>query len=168
MGHATDHDDERLQTIEQVKQFLEGSEALEFGGVSIEERYHWIDTVLVRFRYYWLKRAEKGVIRRYIEKVRGYSRAQVSRLIGEYNRRGRLRKAQYKRHQFPGRYTPSDIALLARTDELHGYLSGAATKKIREREWGIYGPLEFENISRISIAHKCCPLIQSAPKSTLS
>ena len=116
--------DERLQTIEQIKQFLEGSEALEFGGVSIEERYHWIETVLVRFRYYWLKRAEKGVIRRYIEKVSGYSRAQVSRLIGEYNRRGRLRKAQYKRHQFPGRYTPSDIALLARTDELHGYLSG--------------------------------------------
>ena len=145
--------DERLQTIEQVKQFLEGSEALEFGGVTIEERYHWIETVLVRFRYYWLKRAEKGVIRRYIEKVSGYSWAQVSRLIGEYNRRGRLRKAQYKRHRFPGRYTPSDIALLARTDELHGYLSGAATKKIMEREWGIYGHLEFENISQISIAH---------------
>ncbi len=30
--------DERLQTIEQGKQFLEGSEALEFGGVSIEEK----------------------------------------------------------------------------------------------------------------------------------
>ena len=145
--------DERLQTIEQVKQFLEGSEALEFGGVSIEERYRWIEGVLKRFGYYRLKRAEKGVIRRYIEKVSGYSRAQVSRLIGEYNRRGRLRKAQYKRHQFPGSYTPSDIALLARTDELHGYLSGAATKKIMEREWEIYGHLEFENISQISIAH---------------
>jgi len=86
--------DERLQTIEQVKQFLEGSEALEFGGVSIEERYRWIEGVLKRFGYYRLKRAEKGVIRRYIEKVSGYSRAQVSRLIGEYNRRGRLRKAK--------------------------------------------------------------------------
>jgi hypothetical protein len=125
--------DERLQTIEQVKQFLEGSEALEFRGVSVEERYHWMETVLVRFRYYGLKRAEKGVIRRYIEKVSGYSRAQVSRLIGEYNQRGRLRKAQYQRHQFPRRYTPSDIALLARTDELHGYLSGPATRKIMER-----------------------------------
>jgi transposase InsO family protein len=145
--------DERLQTIEQVKQFLEGSEVVDFGGVSVEERYHWIETVLVRFRYYRLKRTEKGVIRRYIEKVSGYSRAQVSRLIGEYNRRGRLRKAQYKRHQFPGRYTSSDIALLAKTDELHGYLSGAATKKIMEREWGIYGHLEFGNIARISIAH---------------
>jgi predicted DNA-binding transcriptional regulator AlpA len=73
--------DERLQTIEQVKQFLEGSEVLDFGGVSVEERYHWIETVLVRFMYYRLKRTEKGVIRRYIEKVSGYSRAQLSRLI---------------------------------------------------------------------------------------
>ena len=75
--------DERLQTIEQIKQFLEGSEALEFGGVSVGERYQWIEAVLVRFKYYQLKRAEKGVIQRYIKKVSGYSRAQVSRLIWE-------------------------------------------------------------------------------------
>jgi hypothetical protein len=31
--------DERLQTIEQVKQFLAGSEAMDFGGVSVGERY---------------------------------------------------------------------------------------------------------------------------------
>jgi hypothetical protein len=32
--------DERLQTIEQVEQFLAGSGTLDFGGVSVEERYH--------------------------------------------------------------------------------------------------------------------------------
>jgi len=145
--------DERLQTIEQVKQFLEGSEALEFGGVSVEERYRWIEGVLKRFQYYRLKRAQKGVIRRYIGKVSGYSRAQVSRLIGEYKRRGCLREARYRRHHFPRRYTLSDIALLARTDELHGYLSGPAIKKIMEREYEVYGHAEFGNISRISVAH---------------
>ncbi len=145
--------DERLQTIEQVRQFLAGSEALDFGGVSVEERYQWIQTVLVRFKYCRLKRAEKGVIRRYIEKVSGYCRAQVSRLIREYNQKGQLRKAQYRRHRFPRSYTTADIALLARTDELHDYLSGPATKKIMEREWTIYGHTDFRNISRISIAH---------------
>ena len=145
--------DGRLQTVEQVKQFLAGSEALDFRGVSVEERYQWIQTVLVRFKYFQLKRADKGVIRRYIEKVSGYSRAQVSRLIREYKRRGQLRKAQYRRHRFPRSYTATDIALLARTDELHDYLSGPATKKIMERELEIYGHLEFRNISRISIAH---------------
>jgi len=80
--------DGRLQTVEQVKQFLAGSEALDFRGVSVGERYQWIQTMLARFKYFQLKRAEKGVIWRYIEKVGGYSRAQVARLIREYKQRG--------------------------------------------------------------------------------
>jgi predicted DNA-binding transcriptional regulator AlpA len=138
--------DERLQTIEKVKQFLEGSEVLEFGGISVEERYRWIETVLVRFKYLQLRRADKGVIRRYVEKVSGYSRAQVSRLIRYYNQSGRLRKANYQRHRFPRRYTRTDIALLARTDELHNCLNGPDTKRIMEREWAVYGHSDFGNM----------------------
>ena len=145
--------DEDIQTIEQVKQFLAGSEALEFGGISIEERYQWLESVLSRFKYHWLSRAEKGVIRRYLEKVSGYSRAQVCRLIRQYNQEGRLRKTDCRRHRFPRKYTLIDIALLAKTDELHDYLSGPATKKIMEREWAVYGHLDFRTISQISIEH---------------
>ena len=47
----------------------------------------------------------------------------------------------------------SEIELLAKTDELHDWLSGPATKKIMERECEIYGHTEFGNISRISVAH---------------
>jgi transposase InsO family protein len=43
--------------------------------------------------------------------------------------------------------------LLAKTDELHDCLSGPVTKKIMEREWAVYGHLDFRNISHISIAH---------------
>ena len=145
--------DDRFETIDQVKQFLEGSNALEFKGISGKERYQWIEAVLLRFAYSRLKRSERGTIRQYIEKVSGYSRAQVSRLIRKYNRQGRLMVTHYKRHRFPLRYTPADIALLARTDELHDYLSGPSTKKIMEREWQVYGHPEFKNISSISVAH---------------
>jgi len=143
----------QLQTVEQVKQFLEGSEALEFRGLTVKEKYYWIEEVLIRFRYHRLKRDEKGVIRRYLQKITGYSRAQVFRLIAEYKRTGRLKKTEYRRHRFPRKYTPSEVRLLAGTDELHGWLSGPATKKIMEREYEVYGHLEFENISRISVAH---------------
>ena len=68
----------QLQAIEQVKQFLEGSEAVEFRGLTAKEKYYWIEEVLIRFRYHRLKRAEKGVIRWYVQKVAGYSRSQVS------------------------------------------------------------------------------------------
>ena len=145
--------DESLQTIEQVRQFLEGSEALEFKGLCAGEKYKWTEIVLVRFSYLLLKRHEKGVIRRYIQKVTGYSRSQVSRLIAEYKRTGRLKKTEYSRHRFPRKYTPSEVELLARTDELHGWLSGPATKKIMEREHEVYGHSEFGNISRLSVAH---------------
>ena len=145
--------DEQLQTVEQVRQFMEGSEAVEFRGVTAKEKYNWIEEVLIRFSYHRIKRAEKGVIRRYIQKVTGYSRSQVSRLIAEYKRTGRLRRTRYRRHCFPRKYTPSEVGLLARTDELHEWLSGPATKKVMEREYEVYGHAEFGNISRISVAH---------------
>jgi len=145
--------DESLQTIEQVRGFLEGSEAVEFRGLTAKEKYCWIEEVLIRFRYRRLNRDEKGVIRRYIGKVTGYSRSQVSRLIREYQQTGGLRRTRYRRHCFPRMYTPSDVILLARTDELHGYLSGPATKRVMERECEVYGHTEFVNISRISVAH---------------
>jgi hypothetical protein len=34
--------DEKLQTIEEVKRFLTGSGGLDFGGSSVEERYQWM------------------------------------------------------------------------------------------------------------------------------
>jgi len=145
--------DEQLQTIEQVNRFLEGSEEVEFRGLTVEEKYRWIEEVLIRFKYHRLKRDEKGVIRRYIERITGYSRAQVSRLIREYKRTGRLKKTEYRRHRFPRKYTLSEVELLAKTDELHEWLSGPATKKIMEREYEVYGHPEFGNISRISVAH---------------
>ena len=145
--------DGQLETVEQVRQFLEGSEAVEFRGLTVKEKYHWIEEVLIRFRYHRLKRAEKGVIRGYVQKVTGYSRSQVSRLIAEYKRTGRLKKTEYRRHCFPRKYAPSEVGLLARTDELHGWLSGPATKKIMEREYEVYGHAEFGDISRISVAH---------------
>ena len=124
--------DEQLQTLEQVKQFLDGSEALEFRGLTTEEKYHWIKEVLIRLKYHRLKRDEKGVLRRYIERITGYSRAQVSRLIRRCQQTGQLKKTEYRRHRFRRKYTLSEVELLAKTDELHQWLSGPATKKIME------------------------------------
>jgi transposase InsO family protein len=146
-------DDRSLQTTEQIERFLEGNEEVEFRALSGEEKYAWIDSVLRRFRYEELGRRKKGIIRRYLGKVTGYSRAQVSRLIGQYHRDGELKRREYRRHRFAGKYTRMDMELLAKTDEFHDYLSGPATKKILEREYRIYGHPEFRNLSGISVAH---------------
>jgi transposase InsO family protein len=144
--------DERIQTLEHVKQFVEGNEEVTFQGVIVQEKYEWIEEVLRKFKYLKLKRAGKGIIRSYILKVTGYSRAQIARLTGKYQRTGKISLREYHRHRFPQRYTAADVALLATTDELHGWLSGPATKKILERECQIYGHLEYTNLSGISVA----------------
>lgn len=40
--------DKGLQAIEQVRQFLEGSEAVEFSGLTAKEKYYWIEEVLMQ------------------------------------------------------------------------------------------------------------------------
>ncbi len=145
-------DDKELRTLEQVEQFVDSSEGIEFSGLNVKGKYIWTEEVLKKFKYQWLKRNGKGILRRYIRKVTGYSRSQVTRLVGRYQESGRLRVTEYHRHHFPEKYTMAEVALLAKTDELHGWLSGPATKRILEREFEIYGHIQFENISRISVA----------------
>jgi hypothetical protein len=144
--------DEQLQTLEQVKEFVAGSQAVQFRGLNTSEKYQWLEGVLKRFRYPKLKKEGKGLIKSYLLKVSGYSRAQLTRLIGVYQKSGKIQMAEYQRHRFPQRYTAADVALLARTDELHGWLSGPATKKILERENEVYKHSEYANIARISVA----------------
>jgi transposase InsO family protein len=108
--------------------------------------------VLKRFRYPKLKKEGKGLIKSYLLKVTGYSRAQLTRLVGIYQQAGHVQAVQYQRHRFPQRYTADDVALLAKTDELHGWLSGPATKKILERENVVYGHYEYAGIAAISVA----------------
>jgi len=48
--------DGQLQTVEQVRGFLEGSEEVGFRGLTAKEKYCWIEEVLIRFGYHRLKR----------------------------------------------------------------------------------------------------------------
>lgn len=65
-------------------------------------------------------RADKGLLRRYLIKVTGLPRAQVSRAIRQFDAAGRIedrRKGPAK--PFQSRYMPADIRLLAEVDALH-------------------------------------------------
>jgi transposase InsO family protein len=145
-------DDRQLRTLEQVKQFVDGSQGIEFNGLNLKEKYHWIEEALKKFKYPWLKKAGKGIIRQYIEKVTGYSRAQVNRLVWRYLQSGKIKPTEYRRHSFPQKYNAGEVALLAMTDELHGWLSGPAIKKILERAYRVYGDDQFQNLSEISVS----------------
>ena len=64
-----------------------------------------------------------------------------------------MRRHAGVRHRFAVHYTPADIRLLAKTDELHETLSGPATKKIFERAFEVFGNAAFERLASISVSH---------------
>jgi hypothetical protein len=99
-----------------------------------------------------LGREEKGLLRRYVARMTGLSRAQITRLIASYVESGEVKAAVYRRRKFPTRYTPADLELLAYVDRSHGNLSGPATKRILEREYSEYGQGAFQRVSQISAA----------------
>jgi transposase InsO family protein len=146
------HEAEKL-SLEAIGRFVEASEEIRFESAERSQVYGWVERLLVGQEYGTQGRAARGLLRRYIEKMTGLSRAQVTRLIGRYTNRGQVRPTVYVRCCFPQRYTRADIELLASVDEAHETLSGPATRRILEREVQLYGKQEYARLARISVAH---------------
>ena len=145
--------DSHIETLEQVRQFLSGVAVIEITIPSKTEGYRWIQGTLVRFRYLSLGKTDRGLIRRYLQQISGYSRAQIARLIKQYRKTGRIQRRQRTAKGFTSKYTREDIRLLARLDELHGTLSGPASKKLCERAWQVFKQAEYQRLAGISVSH---------------
>ena len=146
------HAAEKL-SLEQIRGFIVASEELRFESDNRVQRYAWVERVLIEQQYVSQGKVARGLLRRYIEKMTGLSRAQVSRLIASYTASGWVRAAEYRRHRFAPRYTRADIELLASVDEAHETLSGPATQSILKREFEVYGKGEFQRLAQISNGH---------------
>ncbi len=146
-------DEDRIRTIEQVRRFLDGTADVGFLIETKQERYEWIEQTLERFRYLERSKSEKGLLLRFLEKVSGYSRVQVKRFVRQYFETGQVRRRKAKKRGFTRKYTDADIRVLAETDELHGTLSGPATKKVCERSLTLFGETAYERLAAISVAH---------------
>ncbi|MHB8427520.1 MAG: integrase, partial [Acidiferrobacterales bacterium] len=148
-----DMNDEQLRTLADLQDFLDGTAAMDLA-VAVGERYEFIARTVRRFGYGRLKRGEKAVVLRFLERVSGYSRQQLTRLVKRGCERPKLAK-RYRgsRTSFARLYTDADVLVLAHTDTLHGTLSGLATKKLMERAYGVFGDGRYERLATISVAH---------------
>jgi hypothetical protein len=140
-------------TLEAMRGFLAGSESFEFEARGAKEVYPWVGDALQAVNYSRLGKADRGLVKRFLEKLTGLSRAQVTRLVGRWQQEGQLRPKRGPRRRFPRTYTDADIRLLAQLDEAHGGLSGPATKRILEREFTVYGKVEYKRLAGISASH---------------
>jgi transposase InsO family protein len=151
-----DMNETKLTTLEQVRAFLAGTVEVGFcaTGTGEDERYRHIAGVLARFGYQRLKKPDKGLILRYLERTTGYSRQQVTRLVKRWSDGKGLRK-RYRapRNGWVRTFTDLDVALLAETDALHNTLSGPATVHLMRRALERYGDARYARLATISVGH---------------
>lgn len=140
-------------SLEGIRAFLAASQEIEFEAANRKEVYEWITRTLCQQEYWKQKREDKGLLRSYISRMTGLSRAQVTRLMKRYREAGVVRELPYRRNRFTSRYSAVDIELLAAVDEAHETLSGPATQKILYREFHDYGHQQYEQLAGISGAH---------------
>jgi hypothetical protein len=143
---------EKLSLME-IEAFLAASESVRFAGCSRTEIYGWVERLLCHHEYPLLGRRAKGLLRAFVERMTGLSRAQSTRLIGGYVGLGRIAVKPSGRPRYQRHYTPADIELLAAVDLAHERLSGPATRHILKREFEVYGKPEFERLARLSNGH---------------
>ena len=132
-------DDAQITTLEQIRLVLGSPGELGFRGANREERYGWIEEVLKRFDYFRLDRKGKGLVKAYLERMSGLSRAQVTRLVLKKLLVDAIKTSYEGCHRIAPKYTILDHELLPQTDNLHERLSGPATKRILERQYKFYG-----------------------------
>lgn len=143
-----------LETLEQIQAFLDGSQDLDLKIHSRDEAYQFVGQTLRLFHYRQRSRAEKGRLRRYLIKVTGLSRAQVTRLINQQQTTGVVVDRRGPPAQpFARRFTDTDVRTLAEIDALHGSLSGNATRRLCERAWRLFGDPRYERLATISHGH---------------
>lgn len=143
---------ERL-TLTEMQEFVEGSRAVQWTACGREAIYDFLRRVLETQEYQRLSKGQKGIVRRFLLRLTGLSRAQLTRLVRQWVRRGCIQVRPVRRHRFPCRYTRQDIALLAAVDTAHEGLSGPAVRRILQREHQVFGQPEFQRLAQISASH---------------
>jgi len=145
---------ENLDTIEALEEFLQGNQLVAFSVLGNKtERYRFIQKTLVKFGYITLPKKDKGIVICYLIKMTEYSRQQLTRLIKQYTKTGKINWTPCRSNGFTKKYTDNDIVLLAKTDELHDTPCGHAVKKLCERAHELFDDKAYRRLAEISVSH---------------
>lgn len=140
-------------SLSEMEELLSSSRKVTWQTEDSEAKYRWIASVLKAQRYGKLGKREKGVVRRFLQKVTATSRAQLTRLIGQWTAVRQIVRRIAPRPKFTVRYTKADIVLLAATDAAHEDLSGPALRRILHREFAVFGRPDYQRLAGISVSH---------------
>lgn len=154
-------DESQLRTIAQLQDFLKATPQVSFSGLDTkdgDERYAQISRVLKRFDYPRRTKTERGVVLAYLQRISGYSRSQINRLVARWHD-NRLAEVPLTKHYrapaapFARKYTASDIELLVQMDRANEDVCGPAIVHLLKRAYSVYGDKRYERLASLSVSH---------------
>ena len=154
-------DEAKLRTVAQLQEFLDATQEVTFTGAPGEgdqQRYEHICRVLNRLAYIALGKGDRGVVLAYLRCTSGYSRSQVTRLVGRWESNRLARVPLAKRYGRPAvpfarKYTSADIDLLVEMDRANEDVCGPAIVHLLQRAFCVYGDQRYERLSKLSVSH---------------
>jgi hypothetical protein len=146
---------QNLETLSlaEMTEFVQGNRGIRFNVGEKDTVYAFVESVLKAQRYRRLSKGQRGIVRRFLAKITGRSRAQLSRLIRRWLQTKHVLGKRSRRPRFPRRYTAADVALLAAVDAACEALSGPAVRHILRREYTVFGKAEYARLARLSVSH---------------
>lgn len=81
----------RIRTLDQVRRFLKVADGPKLQADSRESIYGFIRKTLDRFEYHDLRKRDKSLLKAFLTRVTGLSRAQLTRLIAQHRETGSIR-----------------------------------------------------------------------------
>lgn len=149
-----DMDDNHIESVAQLKELVKLGNCVKFNSRdNKKETYEWIGRTLGRFHYYSESKKNRGIIKKYIILMTGYSEGQTDKLIAMKKKYGRVFVRERTQHTFPKKYAASDVALLADTTSLLNHPNGKAVKQMMKDMYHLYGDHRFELLQQISVSH---------------
>ena len=154
-------DEAKLRTVAQLQEFLDATQEVTFTsapGQSDQQRYEHISRVLKRLAYCALGKGDRGVVLAYLRCTSGYSRSQVTRLVGRWESNRLASVPLAKRYGRPAvpfarKYTSADIELLVEMDRANDDVCGSAIVHLLQRAFSVYGDRRYERLSKLSVSH---------------
>lgn len=152
-------DDTRLTTIAQLEQFLSANAQVGFSPHGDDaQRYAHISRVLRRLDYPRRTKRERGVVLDYLRHTSGYSRAQLTRLVRQWQANRLAAQPLVKRYGAPAapfarKFTPGDVTLLVEMDRAHEDVCGPAIAHLLQRAYHVYGDARYARLATLSVSH---------------
>ena len=168
---------ERLQTPEEVREFMAGNTLVDFQLTSRSDAYDGVRRLLVRLHYLNLSRPDKGLVRHFAAKITGLSRAQITRLIRQYRQTGKIKDRRCGPGvNRSGGVTPLPTSACSRSwTRPLGWPCSARARRFMQRQYEVFEDRRFERLAGLSHGHlyrlrksdtylrRCNPITKTQP-----